>query len=217
MTRLLDLGLDKLSTIIYDVSNIAKNTVREAVFSYTRDDITTKEQIFESSAKIRFHQTEVSELCLELITRFQPVSTDLRLITSYMEISYGFSRFGRYAYDIINVVEILGPLKLCDKSAIVQMSEIILEMIDLSIHALRLRDKFILNKIFEMEETVDILYRKSLRESTRAPISSDGYSDLRCNISTALILKYLERISDHASYIADSVSYIETGIASPRR
>jgi phosphate transport system protein len=63
---------------------------------------------------------------------------------------------------------------------------------------------------------VDMLYRKSTRESSQIVIANN-YSDNRCNISTALILKYLERICDHACYIADSVNYIETGMASPRR
>ena len=70
--------------------------------SYKEDNLETTKEIFESSAKLRFLQDEVSELTIELIARFQPVATDLRYIKSCMEISYGFSRFGRYAYDIID-------------------------------------------------------------------------------------------------------------------
>jgi phosphate transport system protein len=40
---------------------------------------------------------------------------------------------------------------------------------------------------------------------------------LRCYISALLILRYLERISDHACYIGDSVYYIVTGNSNPRR
>ena len=175
-----------------------------------------KKQIFESSAKLRFLQDEVSELCIELIARFQPVATDLRYIKSCMDLSYVFSRFGRYAYDIITVLEILGPLELCDKSSVMRMSKLVLDMMGLGTSALRLRDNSILSKIYEMEEMVDVLYRKNTRESSQI-VTANNYSDIRCNISTALILKYLERISDHACYIADSVNYIETGMASPRR
>ncbi|MDR4489842.1 MAG: PhoU domain-containing protein [Candidatus Nitrosocosmicus sp.] len=216
MVRLLDLGLTKVSSVVLDMAILAEGTVTKAVTSYNDDDTSTKKEIFESSAKLRFLQDEVSELTIELIARFQPVATDLRYIKSCMELSYGFSRFGRYAYDIITVLEILGPLKHCDKSTVIRMSKLVLEMMTLGVSALRLRDNSNLNKIYEMEEMVDVLYRKSLRESSQL-VHPNNYSDNRCNISNALILKYLERISDHACYIADSVNYIETGMASPRR
>jgi phosphate transport system protein len=196
---------------------LAENTVIKSIASFKEDNLETTKEIFESSAKLRFIQDEVAELTIELIARFQPVATDLRYIKSCMEISYGFSRFGRYAYDIITVLEILGPLKLCDKSAVIRMSEIVLEMMNTSVSALRLLDNSMSNKIYEMEDVVDILYKKSMRDSTKITYQENPYSDNRCNISSALILKYLERISDHACYIADSVNYIVTGMTSPRR
>lgn len=52
-------------------------------------------------------QDEVSELAVELIARYQPVATDLRFIKSCMEVAYGFSRFGRYAFDISEVLRYL--------------------------------------------------------------------------------------------------------------
>jgi len=216
VARLLDMGLTKVSSIVLDMANLAESTVTKAITSYDDDDKLAKKQIFESSAKLRFLQEEVSELAIELIARFQPVATDLRYIKSCMELAYGFSRFGRYAYDIITVLEILGPLQLCDKSPVMRISKLVLEMMEVGVSALRLRDNSNLSKIYEMEEMVDVLFRKSLRETSQI-IQSNNYADNRCNISTALILKYLERISDHACYIADSVNYIETGMASPRR
>jgi phosphate transport system protein len=218
LTRLIDLGLNRLSGIIFDMASIAEKTVLKAITSYKEDTLETTKEIFESSAKLRYLQDEVSELAIELIARFQPVATDLRYIKSCMEISYGFSRFGRYAYDIIAALEIFGPLKLCDKSSVISMSETVLEMMNTGVSALRLRDNSLSKKIYEMEDFVDILFKKSLREFAIHPNNvNNEYSDNRCNISSALILKYLERISDHASYIADSVNYIVTGISSPRR
>jgi phosphate transport system protein len=217
MSRLIDLGLNKLSGIITDMSNIAEKTVTKAITAYREDRLDTTKEIFESSSKLRFLQDEVSELTIELIARFQPVATDLRYIKSCMEISYGFSRLGRYAYDIINAVEIFGPLKLCDKSSVVQMSEIVLEMMNTGVSALRLLDNSLSNKIYEMENVVDMMYRKSLREFAKIMESKSEYPDNRCNMSSTLILKYLERISDHACYIADCVNYIKTGQSSPRR
>ena len=73
-------------------------------------------QIFEGSEKLRFLQMEVTDFATELIARYQPVARDLRFIQSFMDAAYGFSRFGRYAYDIAEVLETIGPFPNCDKS-----------------------------------------------------------------------------------------------------
>ena len=199
MTRLIDLGLNRLSSIILEMATLGENTVITAIASYKEDNLETTKKIFESSSKLRFLQDEVSVLTIELIARFQPVATDLRYIKSCMEISYGFSRFGRYAYDIITVLENLGPLKLCDKSSVICMSEIVLDL---------MKQVYLL--------CFCLTYKKSMRESTQIVNQDNLYSYNRCNISSALKMKYLERFSDHACYIADSVNYIVTGVTSPR-
>ncbi|PWU78784.1 MAG: hypothetical protein DLM72_20765 [Candidatus Nitrosopolaris wilkensis] len=74
-----------------------------------------------------------------------------------------------------------------------------------------------------MDDTVDILYRKYLREviTEQHNDKNRNYTDAQCYICTLLILRYLERISDHAcyigDYIGDAVYYIATGLSSPRR
>jgi phosphate transport system protein len=94
------------------------------------------------------------------------------------------------------------------------------EMIHLSIKALQTQDKDAAKKLYEMDDTVDALYRKYLREiitPTNKKEMKNMITDPRCYLSTLLILRYLERISDHACYICDSVHYIVTGASSPRR
>ena len=78
---------------------------------------------------------KVGDLAIELIARYQPVATDLRFIRSCMEIAYGFSRFGRYAYDIVDVLETMGSIANCDKSAVLEMSCTVREMIRISVQA----------------------------------------------------------------------------------
>ena len=74
-------------------------------------------------------QDETADLAIELIARYQPVATDLRFIRSCMEIAYGFSRFGRYAYDIVEVLETIGPIPDCDKTAVLGIARPVREMI----------------------------------------------------------------------------------------
>jgi phosphate transport system protein len=217
LTRLLDLGIDRIHNIIMDMAKLSESSVLTAIESY-EEGTGLKRQIFDWSEKLRTLQEEVADLAIELIARYQPVATDLRFIRSCMEISYGFSRFGRYAYDIVDVLETMGSISDCDKSTVLEMAGTVREMIQLSIHSLRSRDKDAAQKLYQMDDTVDTLYRKYLREIITLKTNQDNkFTDPRCYISALLILRYLERISDHACYIGDSVHYIATGVSSPRR
>jgi phosphate transport system protein len=223
LTRLLDLGIDRISNVIMDMAKISENSVFAAIESY-QESTHIKKQIFDWSEKLRVLQEEVSDLAIELIARYQPVASDLRFIKSCMEISYGFSRFGRYSYDIVDLLETMGSISDCDKSAVLEMAKTVRGMILLSLQALQSRDKSAGEKLYRMDDTVDTLYRKYLRdiitpsqEQQAEGRLTDSNNNPRCYISTLLILRYLERISDHACYIGDSVHYIVTGVSSPRR
>lgn len=219
MTRLLDYGLSRISNLIMDMAELSVRSVDTAIESYEKG-ISNKQQVFEWSEQLRVLQDEATDLAVELIARYQPVATDLRFIRSCIEISYGFSRFGRYAYDIVDVIGMMGSVSHCDKSAVIEMADTARKMIHLSIDALRSRDKDAAQKLYRMDDTVDALYRKYLRDtitpSTRTG-TNDIFKDPRCYVSSLLILRYLERIADHACYIGDSVYYIVTGTSSPRR
>ena len=204
------------------MAKLSERSVFASIESYERGTSTIKKQIFEWSENLRLMQDEVSDLSIELIARYQPVATDLRFIRSCMEIAYDFSRFGRYSYDIVDVLETMGSISDCDKSYVLQMSNTVREMIHLSIEALQSRDRNAAQKLYEMDDTVDALYRKYVNEIINPQEHHNNkkeYLDktLRCYISTLLILRYLERISDHACYIGDSVYYIVTGNSNPRR
>ncbi|MFL6328135.1 MAG: phosphate signaling complex PhoU family protein [Nitrososphaeraceae archaeon] len=224
MTRLLDLGIDRIRNIIMDMAKLSENSVFTAIESY-QEGTQVKKQIFDWSEKLRILQEEVADLAIELIARYQPVASDLRFIKSCMEISYGFSRFGRYSYDIVDVLEAMGSISDCDKSAVLEMSKTVREMIVLSLQTLQSRDKNAAEKLYRMDDIVDMQYKKYLRDIITTQEQKNvekGSADVhknnpRCYISALLILRYLERISDHACYIGDSVYYIVTGVSSPRR
>lgn len=217
MTRLLDLGIEHISKIIMEMVDLSEKSVFTAIDSFEKG-LDVKNQIFEWSEKLRQLQEEVADLAMELIARYQPVATDLRFIRSCMEIAYGFFRFGRYSYDIVDVLESMGSVADCDKSAVLQMATITREMILLSVKSLQARDRDAASRLYEMDDKVDELYRKYLHEaiSTQTNEQKEN-SKPRCYISSLLILRYLERISDHACYVGDSVYYIITGTSRPRR
>jgi phosphate transport system protein len=221
LTRLLDLGIEHIQNIVMDMAKLSERSVFASIESYEKGTSLIKKQIFDWSENLRLMQDEVSDLSMELIARYQPVATDLRFIRSCMEIAYDFSRFGRYSYDIADVLETMGSISDCDKSYVLKMSNTVREMIHLSINALQSRDRNAAQKLYEMDDTVDALYRRYVNEiiNPQENQNKKEFLDktLRCYISALLILRYLERISDHACYIGDSVYYIVTGNSNPRR
>ena len=200
-----------------EMVELSEKSVFTAIDSFEKG-VDVKKQIFEWSERLRQLQEEVADLAIELIARYQPVATDLRFIRSCMEIAYGFFRFGRYSYDIVDVLESMGSVADCDKSAVLQMATITREMILLSVKSLQARDRDAVGRLYEMDDKVDDLYRKYLQEAISPQTNEQKQiSEPRCYISALLILRYLERISDHACYVGDSVYYIITGTSRPRR
>ena len=200
-----------------DMARLSEHSVLTAIESYEKGT-RAKRTIHEWSEQLRVLQDEVADLAIELIARYQPVASDLRFIRSCMEIAYGFSRFGRYAYDIVDVLETMGSVVDCDKSAVLEAATTVRGMISISVQALYSRDKNAAGKLYQMDDTIDALYRKYLHEIfSPYPKDDKRFADPRCYTSALLILRYLERISDHACYIGDSVHYIVTGESRPRR
>ena len=214
MARLLDIGLARITNLIIDMGHLSEELVNSALESYDKGTM-LRSQIFEGSEKLRFLQIEVTDFATELIARYQPVTRDLRLIQSFMDAAYGFSRFGRYAYDIAEVMEAIGPLQHCDKSQVTVVQKTVKEMIQLSVHSLEKLDKNTSQKLYMMDDSVDSMFRNYLKKAM-TQTKKRGFEP-RCYASTLLILRYLERIADHACYIGDCVHYVVTGDPSPRR
>lgn len=200
----MDMGLDRLSNAIGDMGNLAQESVMKAIQAYAKGERITQE------AMNRAHQlsavaNEVEEIAMELLVRYQPVATDLRFIKSCLEIAYGFQRFGRYALDIAQVLEIFGDLSQCDKTGAEEMSAKVALMINQSIQSFRSRDTRLARTLRHEDDLVDKMYLDQLRRISK------GNVQVKCALAATLVMRYLERIADHTCYIGDSVIYIVTG------
>ncbi|MHB1868317.1 MAG: phosphate signaling complex PhoU family protein [Nitrososphaerales archaeon] len=211
MARLMDIALERLSSMLMDMAALSEKSVSTSIEAYGKGD-SQMEEIRAWSEELRMLQEDVSELAVDIIARFQPLASDLRFIRAAMEIAYGFSRFGRYAYDIAEVLEMWGDLSKCDHSIVEITAKTTKEMIRMSIEAFANRDVELAKNVEKLDDFVDEKYREHVDKMIHDP-----KKDVTCAMSTALILRYLERISDHSSYIGDSVIYIVTGEKAPRK
>jgi phosphate transport system protein len=207
----MDLGLERLTNMLLDMGELSQQTIAIAVQGYVEGK-DLQEDVFQRSEQLRLLQDEATELAVELIARYQPVASDLRFLKSGMEIAYGFSRFGRYAFDIADVLKMFGDVSMCNHAAIQQMAEKVKEMVRLGVTAFASRDVESARTLEAKDDAVDELYREYVHS-----ILGASANQLRCAISDTLVMRYLERIADHANYIGESVRYIVTGERAARR
>jgi phosphate transport system protein len=201
----MDIGLEKLNSLLLEMATLSQQAVSASIDAYSLGSKGT--EVRQMSNRLHALHRQVSDLSMEMIARYQPVASDLRFLKACMEISYGFFRYGRYALDITGVLDMLGDLSKCDKKFVVDTAKKTQEMIQMSIEAFAKRDVEMARNIPKMDDVVDEAYRKNLRTTI-----GKKDADVKCALSAALILRYLERIADHASYIGESVEYIATGI-----
>ncbi len=198
------MGLDKLNSLLLEMANLSESAVAASIDAYSHGG--KGSEVKRMGERLQSLHRQVSDLSMEVIARYQPVATDLRFIKACFEISYGFYRYGRYALDIVEVLEMFGDLSKCDRDAVVKTARKTQEMIRMSVDAFARRDVATARQIPKMDDVVDNSYRDNLMKV----MSERG--NLKCSLSTTLILRYLERIADHASYIGESVDYIVTGV-----
>ncbi|MFP3985838.1 MAG: phosphate signaling complex protein PhoU [Candidatus Bathyarchaeia archaeon] len=208
MSRLIDTGLEQMASMVFRMGELAHKTVSLSLSGYI-EGTNAYEEVQNLSDMLITMANEAEDKAFELIARFQPVASDLRVLKSYMKITYDFARYGRYALDITQIYKRLGGLKECEdwiKKSIREMSEKVLSMVHISVDSLKSHDAKLARTLSETENHVDEMYFRYLnRLIETAPTTN------RCTISSVLVVRYLERIADHATYIGESIVYLSTG------
>ena len=203
MTRLIDPSLQKLSFIMAEMGDMVIESISLAIDSYL-DGTNTKDKVLELSDAIRSKYFDVEDLTFDMLLKFQPVADDFRLIRSSTEISYAFSRFGRYAYDITLVRDLFGDISDCKNASLVESSKKVKHMIKEAVLSFAELDIRKAAEIREDERFIDKIYRERLPRLIES-------TNTRCALAEALLLRYLERIGDHAVFMSDAINYIVTG------
>lgn len=203
MTRLIDPSIEKLSNTIYEMGQDAITCFSLAVDSFL-EDRETATQVHDLSEKIRKNYYNVEDQIFDIMLKYQPIAEDFRFIRSSTEIAYAYSRFGRYAYDIALVRETYGGVSECVNEGLTKTSIRVKKMIRDAVISFSELDIRKAAKIESREEKVDRLYRERIPELVNS-------SNTKCALMETLILRYLERIADHAVFMSDAVTYIVTG------
>ncbi len=206
MHRLLDVGLEQLTVMVYKMGEVAEKVINTSIRGYMNGEDATS-VVHEFSDVLATMTVEIENKAFELIVKYQPVASDLRIINSYMKIAYDFERYGRYAWDISFTHKKLAGLDKCAESSelIQKLAEKVLDMVSMSVCALKENDGDIAQNLALVEKEVDELYFAYLNELAEATMQS------KCTMCNLLVSRFLERIADHTTYVGESIVYIVTG------
>jgi phosphate transport system protein len=206
MTRLLDVGLEQLTSLVYRMGEVAEKAINTSINSFVNGKDATELE-HEISDVLAAMSVEVENKAFELIAKYQPVASDLRIINSYMKIAYDFERYGRYAWDISYTHKKLAGLAKCAESEdlMLEIAQRVSYMVGKSVQALKQHDAELAKNLAITEKEVDELYFKYLDQITKTKAHN------RCVMCNLLVSRFLERIADHTTYVGEAIVYIVSG------
>ena len=206
MARPLDQGIASIKSLVIKMGNLTEDSLKLALEGFNkREDVSV--QVRAWSNTILILAEEVEDRATELIALQQPMARDLRALKAYIKIAYDIERFSRYALDIADITKRLedwppfsGDLKLDE------MGEKTIAAVDLSIKLIQAMDEKEVFTLSALEAEIDDLYIANL-----SALAEAKKADPKTMIAYTLTVRYLERVADHASYIAESLTYAATG------
>ena len=151
----------------------------------------------------------VEDKCMLLIARQQPIARDLRIIATGLKISTDLERIGDHAADIAKIATELDSRPFIKKIVdLPKMAEMASQMLLESIEAYRNFDIKLAEKVCNDDDVVDELYAKTFRELSKFAV--DDTADMKQATQLIFVSRYLERVADHATNIAEWVIYLVT-------
>ena len=158
-------------------------------------------------------EQEIERLCLKIIVKQQPVASDLLFVTSAMKMITDMERIADQAVDISELVIKMSRLPYADSVAeISDMADRVQEMVRAAAKSFVERDGELAKAVCRADDAVDDLFdavKKKLTHVMYKDIDDDENGEQALDM--LMIAKYLEKIGDHATNIAEWVMFMMTG------
>ncbi len=155
----------------------------------------------------------VDDLCVRILARRQPVGRDLRLLVTALKVVVALERIGDEAVNVAERAEVLGMSveELGPAKALLpEMSRRGAEMLKIVLDAFVEESAIEAHRVLEMDDEVDRLYEQVLEHSMTFMAGHPEQADL--GLCVARTAKYLERIADLSTNVAEMVVYMVQGV-----
>ncbi len=210
MTKRLERAIDGLKREILALSAIVENKFHQAVKSILDRNPDLARSIIEGDVEVDEKEVDIEEDCLKLLALYQPVAHDLRFIIAVLKINGDLERIGDLA---VNIAEHSGFFASQPKVAhafdIPSMSDRVKRMLKQALDSLVNRDVALARQVCLADDEVDEVHRGNYERIEKA-IERDP-EQVRAYIHQLAVSRYLERIADHATNIAEDVIYMVEG------
>ncbi len=168
-----------------------------------------EEHVFAIDSEIDAMEREIESLCTKLLLRQQPVASDLRRVTAALKMVTDLERIGDQASDIAELSGFIRASGLEDRTHLEQMAEEAIRMVRESVEAFVRLDLNLARAVIAYDDVVDGWFHR-IKQELIAIIASDSSRGEEC-LDILMVAKYLERIGDHATNLAEWVEYAITG------
>ena len=202
--------LDELNVEMIKMGALCEDAITCAVKALLDGDGEMIEKAFAAEKAIDEKEREIEAFCMKLLLRQQPVARDLRVISSALKMISDMERIGDQAADIAEITRHIGGENVFGKVHIKEMAVAAVKMVTDSINSFVKSDTNAAKCVIMEDDKVDELFIK-VKNELIALIAGNSEMGEYC-IDIMMIAKYLERIGDHATNIAEWVEYSVTGI-----
>ena len=208
MRNRFDTQLMELNNELIAMGALCENAIASSVKALLNGDVKLAASAIRIDQEIDRKEREIESMCLKLLLQQQPVASDLRLISAVLKMITDIERIGDQASDIAEIVTYL-PGACGHNKHIEEMAQATIKMVTDSLDAFVRRDLSLAWSVIEYDDVVDNLFTECkkdlIAEIAQNPDDGERVLDI------LMIAKYLERIGDHATNIAEWVEFSITG------
>ena len=151
----------------------------------------------------------IEEECINIMLKERPYSRDLRRVSGILKFVADLERLGDHAEDVMSFALKLKNLERHEITEINLMIDEAMSMVNDSIKSFVTGDVDLANQVISKDDIVDMKYEQLIKKII--DITKDEHVSSSFAIYSTLVVKYIERIADHAVNVAEWVVYIESG------
>ena len=211
MRNRFDRQLALLDENMIRMGELCELAINRVIKALTGGSVEEARAVIEADDEIDHMEKDIERLCLKLLLQQQPVAKDLRRISAALKMITDMERIGDQTADIADIVIAANMCEVQDVRDITIMADEAGKMVRDSVAAYVEKDLEKARQVMKSDDVVDDLFEK-IRGELIAFIAEKQGKDGSEVIDLLMISKYLERIGDHATNIAEWVEFSITGV-----
>lgn len=210
MRSRLDEQLEMLNHEMIEMGAMCEEVIAMATAASTSGNTELTEQVRPRDKEIDQKERDIESLCMKLLLQQQPVARDLRQISAALKMITDMERIGDQAEDIAEIITFLNGRTSEEHTHLKEMAKATIKMVTDSVDAYVKKDIVLAQSVIDYDDVVDDAFLQVKKQliSLIAANPNDGEYAL----DLLMIAKYLERIGDHATNLAEWVIYAVTGV-----